>query len=360
MIVAGVDVGNATTEVAIARLSPGREPEFLSITRGPTTGAKGSAAAADGVLDLIARASRRLGEEPARILLADLHPVETGLRELAADEERDLGGVAIARPVSATPSGLGAAAGRLVDLDDLAGEPAGEPVIPIVPPLDFDEASARLNDARARGWRITAIVVANDDGVLIGNRVDRTLPIIDEVADAADLPRGAWAAIEVAAPGGAVEQLADPLRLAVLLALDPARARGARNAARGLVGHRAAIAVRGEASSGDSHRDAPPFATLRDGSQVPVDHAVAPPALPQEAAQPRQTSPALSLPFLPSLPLPQLPFLPKKQPPLPPKSQLPPRYAVRGWPWSLALADGLEGAASRLREAEKGKRRVVA
>lgn len=278
MIVAGVDVGNATTEVAIARLSPGREPEFLSVTRGPTTGAKGSAAAADGVLDLITRASRRLGEEPSRILLADLHPVETGLRELAADEERDLGGVAIARPVSATPSGLGAAAGRLVDLDELAGDPAGDPVIPIVPPLDFDAAAARLNDARERGWRLAAIVVANDDGVLIGNRVDRALPIIDEVADAAELPRGAWAAIEVAPPGGVVEQLADPLRLAVLLALDPSRARGARNAARALVGHRAAIAVRGEASSGASHRDAPPLATLRDGSQVAVDHAVAPPA----------------------------------------------------------------------------------
>lgn len=279
MIVAGVDVGNATTEVAIARLAPGREPEFLSVTRGPTTGAKGSAEAADGVLDLIARASRRLDESPTRILLADLHPVETGLRELSADEERDLGGVAIARPVSATPSGLGAAAGRLVDLDDLAGEPAGEPVIPIVPPIDFDAASARLNDARARGWRITAIVVTADDGVLIGNRVDRTLPIVDEVADAADLPRGAWAAIEVAAPGGAVEQLADPLRLAVLLALDPTRARGARNAARALVGHRAAIAVRGEASSGASRRDAAPVATLRDGSRLEVDHATTPPAL---------------------------------------------------------------------------------
>ncbi len=279
MIVAGVDVGNATTEVAIARLAPGREPEFLSVTRGPTTGAKGSAEAADGVLDLIARASRRLDGSPTRILLADLHPVETGLRELAADEERDLGGVAIARPVSATPSGLGAAAGRLVDLDDLAGEPAGEPVIPIVPPIDFDEASARLNDARARSWRITAIVVTADDGVLIGNRVDRTLPIVDEVADAADLPRGAWAAIEVAAPGGAVEQLADPLRLAVLLALDPTRARGARNAARALVGHRAAIAVRGEPSSGASRRDAAPVATLRDGRRLEGDHATAPPAL---------------------------------------------------------------------------------
>ncbi|MGA0123057.1 MAG: hypothetical protein ACO3KD_08675, partial [Gaiellales bacterium] len=92
MIVAGVDVGNATTEVAIARITPGREPEFLSVLRGPTTGAKGTAASADGVLDLVDRACRRLGEEPARILLADLPPVEPGRRELSAAEDRARGG----------------------------------------------------------------------------------------------------------------------------------------------------------------------------------------------------------------------------------------------------------------------------
>ena len=230
MLVAGVDVGNATTEVALARLIPGRAPEHLGVTRGPTTGAKGTAASAQGVIDLIERAGRRLGEQPQRILLADLHPVETGLRELSADDTEDLGGVGIARPASSTPSGVGAAAGRLVDLDELANTPAAVPVIPIVGAVDFDAAAAHLNAARERGWQIVALVVSQDDGVLIGNRVDRSLPIIDEVADAAILPRGAWAAVEVAPLGSTVVQLADPLRLAVLLSLDPERARGARNA----------------------------------------------------------------------------------------------------------------------------------
>jgi hypothetical protein len=279
VLVAGVDVGNATTEVALARLIPGREPEHLSVTRGPTTGAKGTAESAQGVLDLIERASRRLGEQPHRILLANLHPVETGLRELSADDTHDLGGVGIARPVSATPSGVGAAAGQLIDLEDLVGEPLGLPVIPIVGPIDFDDAAAQLNAARAKGWQIVAIVVTDDDGVLIGNRVDRTLPIIDEVADAATLPRGAWAAVEVAPLGGAVTQLADPLRLAVLLSLDPERARGARNAARALVGHRAGIAVRREASGGGSTREAARMATLRDGSSVAIDIGTRPPGL---------------------------------------------------------------------------------
>ncbi len=284
MIVAGVDVGNATTEVALARLVPGRPPEFLSVTRGPTTGAKGTAASAVGVLDLVARASRRLGEPPARILLSDVHPVDTGLRELSADEEQDLGGVGIARPVSATPSGVGAAAGQLVDLAAMDGDPPPVAVIPIVPEMDFDAAAACLNDARSRGWDVVAIIVTGDDGVLIGNRVDRSLPIVDEVADAADLPRGAWAAVEVAPVGSTVRQLADPLRLAVLLALDPARARGARNAARALVGHRAGIAVRREASAATTERAAARQARLQDGGQILVDVDTTPPGIGQIVA----------------------------------------------------------------------------
>ena len=279
MIVAGVDVGNATTEVALARLVPGRAPEHLSVTRGPTTGTKGSAQSAQGVLDLLQRASRRLGEQPSRILLADLHPVETDLRELAADEHVDLGGVAIARPISSTPSGVGAAAGTLVDLEDLVGEVGSAPVIPIIGDVDFEQAAAALNAARERGWRISAVIATGDDAVLIGNRVDRALPIVDEVRDAATLPRGVWAAVEVAPAGTGLTELADPLRLAVLLALDPSRARGARNSARALLGHRAGIVVRHAATGAGVGRGTVRSAHLHDGSVVAIEIGSAPPAL---------------------------------------------------------------------------------
>ena len=82
MLVAGVDVGNSTTEVAVARLEPGGEPEWLLVLRRETTGAKGSIACAEGVADLIGRAGRRLGERPHLLVLAELHPVEAGLVEL--------------------------------------------------------------------------------------------------------------------------------------------------------------------------------------------------------------------------------------------------------------------------------------
>ena len=244
MLVAGVDVGNSTTEVAVAGVEPGREPEWLLVDRRRTTGPKGSATCAAGVADLLGRAERRLGERPHLLLLAELNPVEAGLVELGRLEEIELERTAIARPASETPSGLGVAAGRLVPLEGLAGSSEPGSVVAVVAEADFEAAASRLREARSRGWAIAAAIVREDDAVLIGNRFDRTIPIVDEVADAAELPAGALAAVEVGPAGGSVEHLSDPLRLAVLLGLTPEEARSARHAARAVAGYRAAIVVK--------------------------------------------------------------------------------------------------------------------
>src|SRR6478752_600565 len=112
MLVGGVDVGNSTTELAVARLTPGAAPDFLGVWRTATTGAKGSTACSEGVSELVARAERRLGEPLHRLLLAELNPVDTGLVELGRLEELDLARNAVVRPVSETPSGAGAAGGN--------------------------------------------------------------------------------------------------------------------------------------------------------------------------------------------------------------------------------------------------------
>jgi hypothetical protein len=281
VLVAGVDVGNSTTEVAIARVEPGREPEWLLVLRRPTSGPKGSPACAEGVADLLDRAERRLGERPHLILLAELHPVETGLVELGRLEEIELGRTAVARPASTTPSGEGVGVGRLARLPELAGSPPVEPAIPVVLEEDFEEAAAALRDARARGWHIAAVAAARDDAVLIGNRFDRGLPIVDEFEAGADLPLGALAAVEVAPPGGSVEHLSDPLRLAVLLGLGADEARAARYAARAVAGHRAAIVVRAQSAPAAGRREengAPITLLYPDGTAAALDERAAPPA----------------------------------------------------------------------------------
>src|SRR5207245_9373938 len=108
----------------------------------------------------------------------------------------------------------------------------------------FVGAAVRLREGRERGWRISAAVVQGDDAVLIGNRFDRSLPIVDEVADTAQLPIGSLAAVEVAEAGESVGVLSDPLRLGLLLGFGPEEARAARTAARAVAGCRAAIVAR--------------------------------------------------------------------------------------------------------------------
>jgi hypothetical protein len=279
VLVAGIDVGNSTTEVAVARVEPGREPSWLFVGRCPTTGTKGSARCIEGIAEVLARAERRLGARPELGLLAELHPVQTDLLELGRIEELALRGTAIARPGSQTPSGSGVGAGRLTRLEDLGQPPAAGEAIVVVPSIDFDAAAARLRDARDRGWRIAAVIVHGDDGVLIGNRFDRSLPIVDEVQDAGELPIGALAAVEVAAAGGSATILSDPLRLGLLLGFDPEEARAARTAARAVAGYRSAIVVRSTRSA-PSRRDGDAAVMLvdLDGATRPLDEHTDPPA----------------------------------------------------------------------------------
>ena len=280
MLVAGVDVGNSTTEIAVARMEPGREPEWLFVARRPTTGAKGSEACAEGVAQLLAAAERRVGERAHVALFAELHPVETGLVELGRLEELVLEQTAIARPASDTPSGTGVGAGTLVAVDELDGPPRAEPIMPVVAAgIDYEDAAGRLRDARAGGWNIIAAIVEADDAVLIGNRFDRSLPIVDEVADAASLPLGARAAVEVAEPGASVEELSDPLRLGVLLGFGPEEARAARTAARALASHRAAVAVRvpRSAATGSAPTELSIVLVGSDGGEKTLDEHASPP-----------------------------------------------------------------------------------
>ncbi len=244
MLVAGIDVGNSTTEIAVARVEPGREPSWHFVGRCATTGTKGSRDCVRGIAELLSRAERHIGARVELGLLAEMHPVQTDLVQFGRLEELALQGTAIARPGSQTPSGGGVGAGRLTRLTDLDGAPGAGNVIAVIVDEDFDVAAQRLRDARARGWRIVAAIVNSDDGVLIGNRFDRSMPIVDEVDDAARLPTGVPAAVEVAETGASVVVLSDPLRLGLLLGLDAEAARAARTAARAVAGCRAAIVAR--------------------------------------------------------------------------------------------------------------------
>ena len=57
-----------------------------------------------------------------------------------------------------------------------------------------------------------AAIVQNNEGVLISNRVERTIPIVDEVARIEAVPIDMPAVVEVAEPGRAIENVEQSLR----------------------------------------------------------------------------------------------------------------------------------------------------
>ena len=115
-LVAGVDVGNTTTEVVLADTSV-HPPEVLAWDRSPTRGVKGSAEALRGAALLLRRLERRLDATAELIAAAPQRPVVT--RALSLPETpAPTGRLAVVRTRGSTPGRAGTAAGRPRWTDD--------------------------------------------------------------------------------------------------------------------------------------------------------------------------------------------------------------------------------------------------
>ncbi len=67
--------------------------------------------------------------------------------------------------------------------------------------VDFDVTAQQINAAVGAASTITGAILGNDDAVLVANRLDVKIPIIDEVSRIDLVPVGMMAAVEVAGPG---------------------------------------------------------------------------------------------------------------------------------------------------------------
>ena len=223
-VIAGVDVGNATTEVVL--VSGGK---ILGAGRVPTRGRKGSPGSLRGAAALVRRLERQLGGTVGEARIAPLRAVDTAVVTVpgTAGPSGRLRVLAAGVP---TPGGTGACVGPPLRLDD-APRGGEADVVAIVPPgLRYDEAAARVRALLAAGTRIGAVLVAGDEGVLVANRLPGGLPVIDQVdTDTAAACR--LLAVEVRPPGHTLRVLADPVALGARLGLDPLAAADAGDAA---------------------------------------------------------------------------------------------------------------------------------
>ena len=211
-LVAGIDIGNATTEIVLARLDGGELRPVLA-EQVPTRGAKGSATSITAAAALVRRMADKIGETPTGGAVARLTPVHTGVVSGTA-AGADTGRLAVVPIGGRTLVHAGAGVGRGVWLEALAGE-AGPVVALVRPGTGYAEAAAVLNRAAAD---VVAVALADDEAVLVGNRLAARVPVVDQVP-VERLAAASRIAVEVARPGGSLARLVDPLWLTAELGL---------------------------------------------------------------------------------------------------------------------------------------------
>ncbi|HGW5913470.1 TPA: diol dehydratase reactivase subunit alpha [Klebsiella pneumoniae] len=212
-LIAGIDIGNATTEVALASDDP-QARAFVASGIVATTGMKGTR---DNIAGTLAALEQALAKTPwsmsdvSRIYLNEAAPVigdvamET-ITETIITESTMIG------HNPQTPGGVGVGVGTTIALGRLATLPAA--------------------------------LLKKDDGVLVNNRLRKTLPVVDEVTLLEQVPEGVMAAVEVAAPGQVVRILSNPYGIATFFGLSPEETQAIVPIARALIGNRSAVVLK--------------------------------------------------------------------------------------------------------------------
>ena len=236
LVVAGVDVGNATTEVAI--VAGGR---LLGVDRLPTRGRKGSPESLRGAAALVRRLERRLGVQADEARVAPLRAVDTTTITVP-HAAPPTGRLRLLAAGVATPGGGGACVGRPLWLDGpVPPAAAGDDVVAVVPAgFGYARAAQRLRELTAAGVPVGAVLVAGDEGVLVANRLGAGVPVIDQV-DVAGVAACPLVTVEVRAPGQPLTLLTDPVALAAAFSLAAGESGDAVTVSRALLDYSNAV-----------------------------------------------------------------------------------------------------------------------
>ncbi|MDA5810399.1 diol dehydratase reactivase subunit alpha [Listeria monocytogenes] len=245
--IAGIDIGNSTTEVALAMANSAKEAAFVASAITDTTGIKGTKQNLHGIFKALRLALEKVNattEDLAEIRINEATPVigdvamET-ITETIITESTMIG------HNPKTPGGLGMGSGVTVLLDDVTSKSKDADYIVIIPKtVDFEDAAKQINTYVENGYQITAAILQADDGVLVHNRLNHKIPIVDEVGFIDKVPVDMLAAVEVAAPGKVIETISNPYGIATVFHLNSDETKNIIPVARALIGNRSAVVIK--------------------------------------------------------------------------------------------------------------------
>ncbi|MCD7989484.1 MAG: propanediol dehydratase reactivase alpha subunit PduG [Klebsiella quasipneumoniae] len=275
--IAGIDIGNSSTEVALATLN---EAGALTITHSAlaeTTGIKGTLRNVFGIQEALALVAKRAGISVSDISLIRINEATPVIGDVAMETitETIITESTMIGHNPKTPGGAGLGVGITITPQELLTRPANAPYILVVSSaFDFADIASVINASLRAGYQITGVILQRDDGVLVSNRLEKPLPIVDEVLYIDRIPLGMLAAIEVAVPGKVIETLSNPYGIATVFHLNAEETKNIVPMARALIGNRSAVVVK--TPSGDVKARAIPAGNLEllaQGRSVRVDVA---------------------------------------------------------------------------------------
>lgn len=245
-LIAGVDIGNSTTEVCIGTIEDNGRFRFLSSASRMTTGTKGTLPNVHGIKAALTEAMERIHEPVERLSLIRLNEAAPVIGDTAMETitETIITESSMIGHNPSTPAGAGEAVGRLLFLENIwKGEAGVAYIVAVSNRFSYEEAAARLNQFLPE-LDIRGLILQADEAVLVENRLNRKMPIVDEVKHITRIPEGKLAAIEVALPGTSVRMLSNPYGIATLLGLDAQETKAITPIAKSLVGKRSAVVIR--------------------------------------------------------------------------------------------------------------------
>ncbi|AVR36290.1 TPA: propanediol dehydratase reactivase alpha subunit PduG [Klebsiella quasipneumoniae subsp. similipneumoniae] len=275
--IAGIDIGNSSTEVALARLNEAGALTIIHSALAETTGIKGTLRNVFGIQEALALVARGAGIAVSDISLIRINEATPVIGDVAMETitETIITESTMIGHNPKTPGGAGLGVGITITPEELLTRPADAPYILVVSSaFDFADIASVINASLRAGYQITGVILQRDDGVLVSNRLEKPLPIVDEVLYIDRIPLGMQAAIEVAVPGKVIETLSNPYGIATVFHLNAEETKNIVPMARALIGNRSAVVVK--TPSGDVKARAIPAGNLEllaQGRSVRVDVA---------------------------------------------------------------------------------------
>lgn len=253
-VIVGVDIGNATTEITIAQVQPPNAvPLFLKSGIAETTGTKGTVENVKGIRALLLRLIQGENYQIERILVNDATPV---IADFAMDTitETIITDSAMIGHNPDTPGGVGVGIGITCLIDEMPeylvksnGENSSENtayVVVIPAAQNFSCAAQLINQYQEQGYQIAGAIVQKDEGTLINNRLNKKIPIVDEVEWIEAVPIGMLCAIEVAPQGHSIDLLSNPYGIASVFNLNAVETDYCKYVAKALIGTRSAVVIK--------------------------------------------------------------------------------------------------------------------